>query len=376
MSTDFHPQTDGQSEWTIQTLEDMLQACVIDFGGNWDDHLPLVEFAYNNSYHASIKMPPYEKLFYGGSVKRQYAGKKWWNISSYVCALCWMEIDGKISMLDLEKLNRTDDTVAMEPACKSNGAGDAPMELATVHLNQEKSFSRELASIDVVLATTEKIETIRERLKATQDRWKSDEIMPPRMRTRSAGRPAAESLGGELVNGDMWWKGRRPRNVMIERIRTLSQEVAVSMSWNDFKFMMIQEFCPSHEMQKLESKLWNHAMVGAGHAAYTDRFHELARLVPHLVTPESRMIERYVYGLAPQIRGMVATTEPKTMQKALHISGALTDEAVRNGSIKKVEKGGNVRGTSKDKNGRDDNKRTRTGNVFATTVNPVGRENI
>ncbi|GKB20387.1 retrovirus-related pol polyprotein from transposon TNT 1-94 [Tanacetum coccineum] len=79
-------------------------------------------------------------------------------------------------------------------------------------------------------------------------------------------------------------------------IRTLSREVDVSMSWNDFKFMMIQAFCPSHEMQKLESELWNHAMVGAGHAAYTDRFHELARLVPHLVTPESRMIERYAYG--------------------------------------------------------------------------------
>ncbi|GJY32071.1 putative reverse transcriptase domain-containing protein [Tanacetum coccineum] len=95
----------------------------------------------------------------------------------------------------------------------------------------------------------------------------------------------------------------------------------------------------SHEMQKLEFKLWNHAMVGAGHAAYTDRFHELARLVPHL------------------------------------ISGALIDEAVRNGSIKKVDKRGNMGEPSKDKNGMDDNKRTRTGNVFATTVNPVGREN-
>ncbi|GJY91998.1 putative reverse transcriptase domain-containing protein [Tanacetum coccineum] len=163
-----------------------------------------------------------------------------------------------------------------------------------------------------------------------------------------------------------WWNSQ---------IRTLSREVAVSMSWNDFKFMMIQEFCPSHEMQKLESELWNHAMVGAGHAAYTDRFHELARLVPYLVTPESRMIERYVYGLAPQIRRMVAATEPKTIQKAVQISGALTDEAVRNGSIKKVEKRGNVGEPSKDKNGRDDNKRTRTGNAFATTVNPVGREN-
>ncbi|GKA25940.1 putative reverse transcriptase domain-containing protein [Tanacetum coccineum] len=78
-------------------------------------------------------------------------------------------------------------------------------------------------------------------------------------------------------------------------------------------------------------------MVGAGHVAYTDRFHELARLVPHLVTLESRKIERYVYGLATQIRGMVAATEPKTMQKAVQISGALTNEAVRNGSIKKIE---------------------------------------
>nr|GEX32747.1 reverse transcriptase domain-containing protein [Tanacetum cinerariifolium] len=97
----------------------------------------------------------------------------------------------------------------------------------------------------------------------------------------------------------------------------LSQEVAVSMSWNDFKFMMIEEFCPSHEMQKLESELWNHVMVGAGHATYTDRFHELARLVPHLVAPESRMIERYVYGLASQIRGRATSTEPKTIQKAV-----------------------------------------------------------
>ncbi|GKE77459.1 putative reverse transcriptase domain-containing protein, partial [Tanacetum coccineum] len=75
---------------------------------------------------------------------------------------------------------------------------------------------------------------------------------------------------------------------------------------------------PSNEMQKLETKLWNHAMVGAGHAAYTDRFKELARLVPHLVTPKGKRIER---------------------------------------------------------NGREDNKRTRTGNAFATTTNPVRGEN-
>ncbi|GJV54342.1 hypothetical protein Tco_1450083, partial [Tanacetum coccineum] len=110
-----------------------------------------------------------------------------------------------------------------------------------------------------------------------------------------------------------------------------------------------EEFCPSHEMQKLETELWNHVMVGAGHAAYTDRFHELAR--------------------------MVEATEPETIEKAVQIFGALTDEAVRNGSIKKVKKRGNVEEPSKDKNGRDDNKRTRTVNAFATTANHIGREN-
>ncbi|GKC75585.1 putative reverse transcriptase domain-containing protein, partial [Tanacetum coccineum] len=63
MSIAYHPQTNGQSERTIQTLEDMLHACVIDFGSSWDRHLPLVKFSYNNSYHASIKAAPYEASY-------------------------------------------------------------------------------------------------------------------------------------------------------------------------------------------------------------------------------------------------------------------------------------------------------------------------
>ncbi|GJS51521.1 putative reverse transcriptase domain-containing protein [Tanacetum coccineum] len=63
MSTAYHPQMDGQSERTIQTLEDMLRACVIDFGSSWDRHFPLVEVSYNNSYYASIKAAPYEALY-------------------------------------------------------------------------------------------------------------------------------------------------------------------------------------------------------------------------------------------------------------------------------------------------------------------------
>ncbi|GJU52168.1 putative reverse transcriptase domain-containing protein [Tanacetum coccineum] len=63
MSMTYHPETDGQSERTIQTLEDMLRACVIDFRKGWERHLPLVEFSYNNSYHASIKAAPFEALY-------------------------------------------------------------------------------------------------------------------------------------------------------------------------------------------------------------------------------------------------------------------------------------------------------------------------
>ncbi|GKA65733.1 putative reverse transcriptase domain-containing protein [Tanacetum coccineum] len=63
MSTAYHPQTDRQSEITIQTLKDMLRACVIDFGNGWERHLPLIEFSYNNSYHTSIKAAPFEALY-------------------------------------------------------------------------------------------------------------------------------------------------------------------------------------------------------------------------------------------------------------------------------------------------------------------------
>ncbi|GJQ91246.1 putative reverse transcriptase domain-containing protein [Tanacetum coccineum] len=139
----------------------------------------------------------------------------------------------------------------------------------------------------------------------------------------------------------------------IESVQDMSScgDNQTSMSWEDFKTLTREEFYPSNEMQKLENELWNHVMVGAGHGAYTDRFHELARLVPHLVTPENKRIERYVYGLAPHIRGMEWVNK------------------------KNPEKRGNRGEPSKDRNRRDDNKRTRTGNAFATTINPVRREN-
>ncbi|GJY32495.1 putative reverse transcriptase domain-containing protein [Tanacetum coccineum] len=110
MSTAYHPQTDGQSERTIQTLEDMLRACVMDFGKSWDRHLPLVEFSYNNSYHTSIKVAPFEAL-YGQKCRSP---------------ICWVEV------------------------------GDA-----------------QLTSSKIVNETTEKIIQIKKRIQAARDRQKS-----------------------------------------------------------------------------------------------------------------------------------------------------------------------------------------------------------
>lgn len=62
-NTTFYPQTDVQAELTIQTLEDMLRACVLDFKGNWNDHLPLIEFALYKNYHSSIRETPFKDLY-------------------------------------------------------------------------------------------------------------------------------------------------------------------------------------------------------------------------------------------------------------------------------------------------------------------------
>ena len=109
-STAYHPQTDGQSERTIQTLEDMLRACVLDFGGSWDAYLPLAEFSYNNSHHSSIGMPPFE-LLYGRRCRTP---------------ICWGEVGQRV-----------------------------------------------MGSTEIVLQTTEQIQQVRQRLLTAQSRQKS-----------------------------------------------------------------------------------------------------------------------------------------------------------------------------------------------------------
>ncbi|GKE77042.1 putative reverse transcriptase domain-containing protein [Tanacetum coccineum] len=94
MSTAYHPQTDGQSERTIQTVEDMLRACAIEFGKGWVNHLPLVDFSYNNSYHASINTAPFEALY----------GRKCRSL------VCWTEV-GEAQILGPELIQETTEKI-------------------------------------------------------------------------------------------------------------------------------------------------------------------------------------------------------------------------------------------------------------------------
>ena len=100
MSITFHPQTDVQSERTIQVLEDMLRACVLDHKGIWEEHFPLVEFAYNNRYQASIQMAPYEALY-----RRPCRS-----------LLCWTEV-GESSITGPDMIRDTSEKVSLIRKC-------------------------------------------------------------------------------------------------------------------------------------------------------------------------------------------------------------------------------------------------------------------
>ncbi|XP_070050125.1 uncharacterized protein [Nicotiana tomentosiformis] len=122
LSTTFHPQTDGQAERTIQTLEDMLRACVLNFKGRWDDHLPLIEFAYNNSFHASIQMALFEALY--GRRCRSPVG--------------WYEV-GEAELIGLDLVHQAMEKVVGDPS--------AIVPVETIEISEELSYEEILVAI-------------------------------------------------------------------------------------------------------------------------------------------------------------------------------------------------------------------------------------
>ncbi|GJW46085.1 putative reverse transcriptase domain-containing protein [Tanacetum coccineum] len=145
-------------------------------------------------------------------------------------------------------------------------------------------------------------------------------------------------------------------------IGNIGLEICLLPSNVEFKALLMKEFCPGNKMKKLESKICNHTMVGANHAGYTDRFYELSKLVPQLVTPDLKHIERYINGLVPQIHRMLRATQPTTIQSDILKVGILTNEAVRCGTLTwSSEKRKEVEETSKQGGSWKDNKKAKVG---------------
>ena len=114
---------------------------------------------------------------------------------------------------------------------------------------------------------------------------------------------------------------------------TMGLNTANAMSWEELKLMLVEEYCPRNEVQNLEQEFWNLSMKGSDIAGYTQRFNELATLSPGMVTPEYKKIERYIWGLAPQIQGMVTASRPTTFDSAKRIATHLTTQAIRQGTM-------------------------------------------
>ncbi|KAK1414436.1 hypothetical protein QVD17_30180 [Tagetes erecta] len=125
-----------------------------------------------------------------------------------------------------------------------------------------------------------------------------------------------------------WWNGeKRNRGVVA----------AMALTWDEVKDLMTKKYCPRNEVKKLEAEFWDLAQVGGENSIYTNRFHELSLLVPHLITPLSRGIEKYIGGLPMEIQDTVWGSNPATLEDAIRLAAQLTDNHVNNGSL--VRKG-------------------------------------
>ncbi|GJX65985.1 putative reverse transcriptase domain-containing protein [Tanacetum coccineum] len=151
---------------------------------------------------------------------------------------------------------------------------------------------------------------------------------------------------------------------------------AIAQPWEDFKKLLMKEYCPDDEIQKLELEFWNHKMVGSDIDGYTTRFHELARLVPHMVSPKSQYVNRYIRGLAPDIKVNVTSYKTSTIHGAGRMAIRLTTDGIKYGILKKKENTRDKKRSNDQHNNRGRNDRSkiqRTGMNFSFTAPKQGQ---
>ncbi|GJY22345.1 putative reverse transcriptase domain-containing protein [Tanacetum coccineum] len=424
----------------------MLRACVLDFRGSWDAHLPLVEFSYNNSYHSSVRCAPFEALYSRkchlsilwaevgegqligpelvqetsekiSQIKNRLKAAR--DLSPWKCVVCFgkkkklaprfvgpFEITERIGPIPLDeiqvdaKLNFVEEPVEILER-EFNKLKRSRIAIVKVLLMISEVKLQALANLKSIMMDTylEEIllfETVFWTLSIFSDYYLETCIIPdqgyreldenaPRnvdmklqgpincyhhevVRTGRRGmvegsvdriedqmRQSDGQTGELLDQGAKWVSKGDVRNVIVNNGQRgysykeylacnpkeydgkggaifpplqRADETIAGMAWEDFKTLMREEFCPINEMQKLETEFWNHAMIGADHAAYTTIGHE----------------------------GWWQAMEPTDILKKNPEKRGITEKS-----------------PSRDRNVRMLFKRTRTGNDFATTANPVRR---
>nr|GEX32349.1 putative reverse transcriptase domain-containing protein [Tanacetum cinerariifolium] len=371
MSTAYHLETNGQSERTIQTLEDMLRTCEIDFGKRWVNHLPLVEFSYNNGYYASIKAAPFEALY----------GRK--------CRLpiCWTEV-GEAQILGPELIQETteqiiqikqrmqadrdrkksyanlkrklmefqvEDKVMLKispwkgvvcfgkrgklnpryvgPFKVLERVGDVaykldlPKELSRVHntfhvSNLKKCHADEPLAVPLDgLHVDDKLHFVEEPVEIMDREVKRLNNCPSKYQVKYAKCTLQDSA---LT----WWNSHK---------RTIGVDAVYAMKWAGLMKLMIEVYCPRNEIKKMETGLWNLTMKGNDLTAYTQRFQEIILLCTRMVPDEEDKVERFIGGLLDNIQRNVIAANSARLQDAIRIANQLMDKKLQGYAARSAE---------------------------------------
>ncbi|GKD04068.1 putative reverse transcriptase domain-containing protein [Tanacetum coccineum] len=263
--------TDSQSERTIQMLEDMMRACVIEFRKGWDRHLPLVEFS-----RATKTMPP--RRLKRSAVKRPIADRVAEAIAEH---------------------ERT------RPNPVNTGGVVAPNVQGCIHktfMNGKPHPFNGTMGVVGLRRWIEKVEQVFEIYKCA----KEDKV-----------KFTACTFKGRALT---WWNGN---------VHTLGLVNANRIPWNEFKSKMTTEYCPTTKIQIMEHELWTLTLKGDDIEGYNNRFHELALICPELVTFERKKIECYIRGLPKKVKANVTSSKLASLHEAINMARELVEQAIQ-----------------------------------------------
>nr|GEY10137.1 hypothetical protein [Tanacetum cinerariifolium] len=321
MSTAYHPQTDGQSERTIQTLEDMLRACMIDFGSGWDKHLPLAEFSYNNSYHASIKAVPFEAL-YGRKCRSPVCwSEKCLADEELVIPLDEVKIDDRLCLvvfLARPKIHITSDLLVLRLPPKRTLTSETPaITLATIQRLITDGIAAALETraintnnnnrnLEPKETPISKRGNYKEFISCQSFYFNGTEGAIGLIRwfkhtesvfslSKCAEEDKVTFATSTLTNDALSWWNAYTQPIGIEQ--------ANKITWTKLKRILTNKYCPRTEIKKMEDKFYDLTVRGNDLKTYIRRFQKLATLCPNMVLNTEKLMEAFIDGLPRSIEG-------------------------------------------------------------------------